>query len=137
MRWLIGTFAVLVMLAGSSAIAQEVGQITYVQGIASAQRLGGEARFLGQGDSVMQGEVINTSERGYAVVALKDGSRITVRSNSAFAVGALNQQPGNENLALNLLRGGLRVFTGLISKARPRSANLRNKSTSSPIRNPW
>jgi len=132
--WLNCALTALAMVAGSNSIAQEVGQITYVQGIASAQRPGGEARFLGQGDSVMQGEVINTSERGYAVLALKDGSKITVRSNTAFAVAALNDQPGNETLALNLLRGGLRVFTGLISKARPRSTNLTTPTATVGIR---
>jgi len=117
-----------------AAFAQDVGEIVYVQGVTSAQRPGGEARFLAKGDGIAQGEVINTSERGYAVLGLKDGSKLTLRSNTAFAVNELNQQPGSESLVMNLLRGGLRVFTGLISKARPTGARLTTVTATIGIR---
>ena len=117
-----------------AAFAQDVGEIVYVQGVTSAQRPGGEARFLAKGDSIAQGEVINTSERGYAVLGLKDGSKLTLRSNTAFAVNELNQQPGSESLVMNLLRGGLRAFTGLISKTRPTAASLTTVTATIGIR---
>ncbi len=117
-----------------TALAQDVGEIVYVQGVTSAQRPGSEARFLSKGDGIAQGEVINTSERGYAVLGLKDGSKLTLRSNTAFAVNELNQQPGSESLVMNLLRGGLRVFTGLISKARPTAASLTTVTATIGIR---
>jgi hypothetical protein len=126
--------AVLAFAGASLVQAQEVGEVTYVQGVASAQRPGGEARFLGKGDTISQGEVINTSERGYAVVGLKDGTKITLRSNTAFAVNEFSQESGRENLAMNLLRGGLRAFTGLISKARPTNARLTTPTATVGIR---
>ena len=126
--------AVLALTGGALAQAQEIGEVTYVQGVASAQRPGGEARFLAKGDTISQGEVINTSERGYAVVGLKDGTKITLRSNTAFAVNEFSREPGRENLAMNLLRGGLRAFTGLISKARPTNARLTTPTATVGIR---
>jgi hypothetical protein len=127
-------FAAFLGLGPGTALAQDVGEIVYVQGVTSAQRPGGEARFLAKGDGIAQGEVINTSERGYAVLGLKDGSRLTLRSNTAFAVNELNQQPGSESLVMNLMRGGLRAITGLISKSRPTAANLTTATATIGIR---
>lgn len=109
---------------GGAAGAQEVGQVSFVQGVTSAQSPGGPPRFLAKGDAIAQGEVVSTSERGYAVLGLKDGTRLTLRSNTAFAVNELNQQAGSESLAMNLFRGGLRALTGLISKSRSNSTRL-------------
>jgi hypothetical protein len=111
--------AMLLGVLAGAATAQNVGQVNQLQGIASAQRSGSEARFLAKGDTVAQGEVITTGERGYAVIGLADGTKLTLRPNTAFAVEALKQEPGSESLIMNLLRGGVRAVTGLISKTRP------------------
>ena len=95
-----------------------------MQGVTSAQRPGQEARFLAKGDPVAEGEVISTSGRGYAVIGLRDGTRMTLRPGTSFAVEQLSQKPGEESLAMNLLRGGLRAVTGLISKAGPNRVRL-------------
>ncbi|MBK8118546.1 MAG: FecR domain-containing protein [Sulfuritalea sp.] len=108
----------------AAASAQEVGQVNFVQGVTSAQSPGGQPRFLAKGDAIAQGEVVSTSERGYAVLGLKDGTKLTLRSNTAFAVDELNQQAGSESLAMNLFRGGLRAITRLISKSRSNSTRL-------------
>ena len=117
-----------------AATAQDVGEVTFVQGAASAQRPGGEARFLAKGDAIAQGEVLNTSERGYAVLSLTDGTKLTLRPNTAFAVNELNQQSGRESLAMSLLRGGLRAFTGLIGKNRPQAMRLTTPTATVGIR---
>jgi hypothetical protein len=120
-------------LAGA-AHAQEVGRVTHLQGVAAAHRPGGDPRFLSAGDAIEAGEVVSTSGRGYAVVGLTDGTRMTLRANTTFAVTALSQAPGQENLAMNLIRGGLRALTGLISKARPDAARLTTPTATVGIR---
>lgn len=115
--------ALLVLCLGAAS-AQEVGQVSFVQGVTSAQSPGGQPRFLARGDAIARGEVVSTSERGYAVLGLKDGTRLTLRSNTAFAVDDLNQQAGSESLAMSLFRGGLRALTGLISKSRSNATRL-------------
>ncbi len=107
-----------------AANAQQVGEVTFVQGATTAQSPAGQSRFLAKGDPVAKGEVINTGERGYAVLGLKDGTRLTLRSNTSFAVNDLNQQSGEESLVMSLFRGGLRALTGFISKGRPNAARL-------------
>ena len=128
------TVAALLALGVAATQAQEVGEVTFVQGVTSAQRPGQEARFLAKGDSVNAGEVVNTSGRGFAVLGLKDGTRMTLRSNTTFVIDQLNQTAGSESLVMNLVRGGLRAVTGLISKASSRGVRLTTPTATVGIR---
>ena len=111
-----------------------VGEITYAQGAVSAQRPGEPARFVIQGDSIGQGDVISTSARGFAQIGLRDGTRMTLRPNTQFAVNQFSQRPGEEGLAMQLLRGGLRAITGLISKTGPDRVRLQTTTATIGVR---
>src|SRR4051794_6644140 len=83
-RWALGlAFAGLSLAA---AAQQRAGEITHLQGMATAQQPGGSFRFLGKGDSVLAGDVISTTDKGYAVVSLEDGSKFTLRPSTTFAL---------------------------------------------------
>lgn len=105
----------LLAVAGPLA-AQPVGDVVYVHGIASAQRAGEVPRFIQKGDAIHAGEVINTGGRGFAVIQLKDGSRMTLRSETSFAVDQYREGGRDESLLLRLVKGGMRTVTGLIAK---------------------
>jgi hypothetical protein len=109
------------VVAGSPAAsaAEVVGEVLFAQGAITAERAGEPPRFLVPGDSLARGDVISTGARGFAQLALKDGTRLSLRPNTRFNVTGFSQQPGSENLAMELLRGGLRAISGLISKAGP------------------
>ncbi len=126
--------ATLLALAAAAAGAQDVGRVTFVQGVTSAQAPGQDPRFLAQGDAIRTGEIINTSGRGYAVVSLADGTKMTLRSNTTFVIDALNRTAGEESLLMRLVRGGLRSITGSISKARPNAARLSTPTATVGIR---
>lgn len=96
-----------------------VGEVVFAQGAITAQRGTEPPRFLVQGDALVRGEVISTGARGFAQLALKDGTRLSLRPNTRFNVTGYSQQAGGETLAMELLRGGLRALSGLISKAGP------------------
>jgi hypothetical protein len=102
------------------AAGQEVvGEVLFAQGAITAQRGTESPRFLVQGDPLVRGETISTGARGFAQLALRDGTRLSLRPNTRFNVTGYSQQSGSENLAMELLRGGLRAISGLISKAGP------------------
>ena len=122
------------LLTGGVVAQEVVGEVTYVQGITSAQRSGQETRFLAQGDKIIKGEVLSTSERGYAVLGLADGSRFTLRSNTAFVIQELDQSRGRETLLMGLLRGGLRAFSGAIGKVRGSQVRLSTPTATIGIR---
>ena len=132
-----------VLLAGSAVPAQaqpaaaadaSVGEVTFAQGVVSAQRGGEPARFLIPGDAIGQGEVISTSARGFAQIGLRDGTRMTLRPNTRFAVTQFSQRPGEEAIAMQLLRGGLRAITGLVSKAGPDRLRLQTSTATIGVR---
>ena len=124
----------LALAAAAAGAQQDVGRVTFVQGVSSAQAPGQDPRFLAQGDPIRAGEIINTSGRGYAVVGLTDGTKMTLRSNTTFVVDELNRTAGSESLLMRLVRGGLRTITGSISKARPNAARLSTPTATVGIR---
>jgi hypothetical protein len=123
------------LLATPAAVAQRnAGQVTHLQGMATAQQGPGNYRFLGQGDVVQEGDTVSTTERGFAVVTLADGTRFTMRPASTFTVERFEQAPGAEAMLLRLLKGGVRVVTGLVGKANPKSVEVRTPTATIGIR---
>jgi hypothetical protein len=114
--------------------AQPVGDVVYVQGIASAQKPGEAARFLQKGDSLNQGDVVNTAARGYAVIQLKDTTKITLRPDTTFAITDYRQGTANDGMLMSLLKGGMRAVTGLLGKRNPQSVRFNAGSATIGIR---
>jgi hypothetical protein len=123
-----------VVSAQPAAAADAVGEVTFAQGAVSAQRPGEPSRFLIQGDAIGRNDVISTSARGFAQIGLRDGTRMTLRPNTQFAVTQFSQQKGEENLAMQLLRGGLRAITGVISRAGPDRVRLQTTTATIGVR---
>jgi hypothetical protein len=114
--WLLGAAAPLA--------AQPVGDVIYVHGIASAQQPGQAPRFIQKGDPINEGEVINTGGRGFAVIQLKDGTKMTLRPDTTFVVDQHRQGGREESLLLRLAKGGMRTVTGLIAKRNPQAMRI-------------
>ena len=106
-------------LAGPAATQPVlIGDVEYVRGAGATQRGGEAPRVLGAGSAVEQGEVLTIGANSYAVVKLNDGTRMTLRPNTTMRIDefVLDQPGRSDSLVMNLLRGGLRVVTGAISK---------------------
>jgi hypothetical protein len=127
-------FGALLVCASAPVAAQTVGDVVHVQGIASAQKPGEAARFLQKGDALNQGDVINTAGRGYAVVELKDGSKMTLRPDTTFAISEYRQGTANDGMLLRLLKGGMRAVTGLLAKRNPQSVRINAATATIGIR---
>jgi hypothetical protein len=119
--------------AGVSA-QPKAGAVSHLQGMATAQQPNGSYRFLARGDTVLEGDVISTTERGFAVVALDDGTKFTLRPSSTFAIDRFKQDPGEESAFMRLLRGGVRMVTGLVSKRNPAGFEFKVKTATLGIR---
>lgn len=125
--------SVAVFAAGVSA-QPKAGAVSHLQGMATAQQPNGSYRFLARGDSVLEGDVISTTERGFAVVALDDGTKFTMRPSSTFAIDRFKQEAGEESAVMRLLRGGVRMVTGLVSKRNPAGFEFKVKTATLGIR---
>ena len=95
-----------------------VGRVMRVQGALAAKEVDGKIRKLTLGSPVFEGDTLQSDAASYAVVAFRDGGRITLQEKSVFQVEAFkyDKAQGQENIALRLIKGGVRVVTGLIGR---------------------
>ncbi|MBI5625797.1 MAG: FecR domain-containing protein [Nitrosomonadales bacterium] len=101
-----------------SALPQVVGRVMLVQGEMSAKEENGKVRKLVIGAPVYEGDKLMTGNNSYAVVAFRDEGRVSLQESTVFYVERFkyNKDASEENAALKLLKGGVRVVTGLIGR---------------------
>ena len=95
-----------------------IGRVMLVQGELSAKDMSGKDRKLVLGTPVYEGDTLVTGARSYAVVAFRDEGRVTLQANTQFRVEKFkyDKPKAEENAILRLLKGGVRVVTGLIGR---------------------
>ena len=111
------------VLAPSLAWAQAT--IQHLSGTLFVQRADGSVRLLSERSEVRQGDVVTTERDSYAQIKFTDGAVVTLRPNTQVRLDSyrfVEAQPGNDNFALALLKGGLRKVTGLIGRRGTREA---------------
>ena len=132
---LLAALALLMLCVHAGAAERvSVGEVTFVQGAASAQRPGEPLRFIGKGEPLFEGDVLSTGATGFTLIALKDGTKFTLRPNTTFTVEKYVQGGANENATFRLLKGGVRALTGLISKRNPRAMEVNTATATIGIR---
>ncbi|MEM7562127.1 MAG: FecR family protein [Pseudomonadota bacterium] len=113
-------FAILATCVSSASLAAtQVGEVSYSRGVLTGQIDGQQPRLIGKGVGLHNGETLNTGSRGFALIKLDDGTKMTLRPNTTFKIENLESQEGSENALLSLIRGGFRALTGVISKRNP------------------
>ncbi len=104
-----------------------VGTLKFALGLVNIESSSGEKRKAIKGDKLMRNELVVTGAASIAVIQLNDDSRMTLRPKSAFHVNQFNMNDDSssqQSVILNLLRGGLRLVTGLIGKVNPAGYRL-------------
>jgi hypothetical protein len=132
---LAGAFSAL-LLCGS-AWAQLAGEVEFARGVGFVQSPGQQPRTLGKGQQLREGDRITTSEGSSAIVKLEDGTRMTVRPNSELVLSQYQfreNAPESSSMLLQMVRGGFRAVTGLISKGSPNAARVQTSTATIGIR---
>lgn len=114
-----------------------VGRALLVRGEVEALAVDGARRKVQKGTALFVGEVVKTAPLGYAVIAFPDETRVTVQPESDFRIDAYAvepAQPTHENALFSLLRGGLRVATGLMASRRHESMHFNTRVATIGIR---
>jgi len=95
-----------------------VGRVMLIQGELAAKDKDSKSRKLTLGSPVYEGDLLQSSAQSYGVVAFRDGGRITLQEKSVFHIESFSydKKANQENAALRLLKGGVRVVTGLIGR---------------------
>ncbi len=117
-----------------AATPEPVGEVLFSRGVATAQQGGDIPRLVGKGEMVYQGDRLDTAEKSFAIVKFKDGTKMTLRANTALRVDDINVKQGEENALMSLLKGGLRSITGFISKRRDNAFRIKSSTATIGIR---
>jgi hypothetical protein len=97
-----------------------VGRVMLSQGEFSAKEETGKDRKLQLGAPVYEGDTLITGAKSYAVVAFRDEGRVSLQAGTQFRVEKFkyDKAKSEENAVLRLLKGGVRVVTGLIGRTK-------------------
>lgn len=110
-----------VPVAELQAPAQRVvGRVMLVEGELSAKAGDGKLRKLILGGEVYEGDVLITGKKSHAVVAFRDEGRVTLQESTEFQVEKFqySKVAVQENAALRLVKGSVRVVTGFIGRVK-------------------
>ncbi|WP_298933792.1 FecR domain-containing protein [uncultured Ramlibacter sp.] len=124
------------LLLAGPAMAQVAGQVEFSRGVGFAQSPGETPRTLGKGLPLRQGDRLTTSEGASAIIKLEDGTRMTVRPNSEMVLQTyqFKEDAADNTMLMQLVRGGFRAVTGLISKNAPGAARIQTNTATIGIR---
>ena len=116
------TAAVLLLAAWGSALAVpdakegNAGEVISVRGLMSAVHPDGSIEVLGAGNRLRSGDTLVTGEHGYGTIGLWDGSRMTLRPGTRFALENCTSEAPKPFIGVRLLRGGIRAVSGWVAK---------------------
>ncbi|MBK7661012.1 MAG: FecR domain-containing protein [Betaproteobacteria bacterium] len=92
------------------------GTFTFVTGEVNVQRADGQRVPVTRGTAVNAGDAIVTGRQGMAQLTMVDQAKISLRPNTQFQIERYAETADSAaGAVLNLVRGTLRTFTGLLS----------------------
>src|SRR4051812_15237567 len=124
------------LVAATGAGAQSAGEVEFSRGVGFAQTPGQTPRTLGKGLALREGDRLTTSDGASAIIKLEDGTRMTVRPNSELVLTQyrFKENAPDNSMFMQLVRGGFRAVTGLISKSSPNAARVQTSTATIGIR---
>ena len=113
------------VLAGTPAAAGErIGTTVFARGAATAF-LERDIRLIGHGTPIHERDVLTTGLDSLAIVALDDGTKMTLRPGTVFRIDEYADEVGEERMQLTLFKGGVRTVTGVVAERAPDAFELR------------
>ena len=117
-----------------------VGRVALMRGTMSATGVNDVKRNMTRGAPLHEGDTLETGRGSYAVLIMRDRGRITLKPGTRFRIDKYREPPTPEassslfGAALSLLKGGVRVLTGLIGKNAPDSVTVSTSQATIGIR---
>jgi hypothetical protein len=135
-RWAPVLLGTCLVLAAAGAFAQQAGEVEFARGVGFAQTAGQTPRTLGKGLQLKEGDRLTTADGSSAIIKLEDGTRMTVRPNSEIVLQQYHfkENAPDNSMLMQLVRGGFRAVTGLISKGSPSAARIQTSTATIGIR---
>ena len=124
----------LMMPAAHASVAAEVGSAQMIRGTVTATLQEQDPRTLQKTSPVFETDMIKTGAKSFAVIKLKDGTRITIRPDSELGIKKYTFEEGKEEAEYNLVKGGMRALTGLMGKSNPDATSVKTQYATMGIR---
>nr|WP_083830927.1 FecR family protein [Herbaspirillum lusitanum] len=99
--------------------AQVVGTVTHLSGILTVKHADGKTAVMAVKSEIQQGDTLITEANTYTRVKFLDNGEIVLRPGSQVVVKNYlydAEKPAQDNVAISLVKGGLRAVTGLVGK---------------------
>jgi hypothetical protein len=110
-------FAALAM-SGPSFAQRAQGYVQEVSGNVTGQVGTGQPAKVEKGQTLVNNATITTAAQSFAVLKFEDGTAVLLKENTSFQIQNYTynpKAPENANAIFNLVRGGLRMITGLVT----------------------
>jgi hypothetical protein len=136
LQWLASLAAVPILLAAPVHAQTAAGEVEFSRGVGFAQSPGETPRTLGRGLALKEGDRLTTSDGASAIIKLADGTRMTIRPNSEIVLQQyqFRESAPDNSFLMQMVRGGFRAVTGLISKGSPNAARIQTNTATIGIR---
>jgi hypothetical protein len=99
-----------------------VGTVTHLSGVLSDQKANGETKVLCAWSKVDEGDLLVSEAGTFARIKFIDGGNLVIRPKTRVRIDKYafdKDNPAGDNVALNLIKGGLRSITGVVGKRSP------------------
>jgi hypothetical protein len=119
-----------------AAMAAGAARVDFATGNVSAVGADGRSRALSRGSEVQVGETVST-QQGRAQLRFADGAYMSLQPQTELKVEEFRysgKPDGNENIVMNLIKGGMRTITGLIGRTNRNAYRLRTDVATIGIR---
>jgi len=116
----------------ATALAQ-AAKVVDVRGTSLVERAGAAPRILGAGEPLDARDTISVARDSWAILEFSDQTRVTLRPNTVFRLDSYKAD-APEAMLLGLVKGGLRVVTGLFGKRNPQGVRVQTAVATIGIR---
>ncbi len=123
--------------AKTSSASGTVGKVVWLQGEVSAVGLSGTSRKLSLASPVFEGDVISSGVDGKAGFVMQDNTRLVLPIQSRLRVTEYRfvaARASEGSVAIDLLKGGMRVVTGLLGRLNRENVKFRAATATIGIR---
>lgn len=124
----------LCTLMTAAAHAQApVARVLETKGTTLVERSGQMPRLLGAGETLSERDTVNVARDSWAIIEFNDQTRVSLRPNTVFRLDTYKPD-APEAMLLGLVKGGLRVVTGLFGKRNPQGVKVQTAVATIGIR---
>lgn len=129
-------FSIAVIASGAAAAAP-VGYVHDVKGAVTVRDAGKPATQAKAGDTFEQGATFITSANGQITLKFEDGEIAILAPNTQFVATTYvynKNKVADGNIVFNLLRGGLRFVSGVMTETNPSKFTIRTPTATAGVR---